>query len=153
VRTIAFLALLIAFDAQAARILGTVVDPTHQFIPNATVRVLRQEPRTTRYRAFADANGRFTLEGISPGKYRVAITSPGFRERFLDADLRDSTQELDLGSVNLDLAGCTSPSTACNDLSRYPKAPLIQHFNFTPNCDIDADSKTESVLPHRSRQR
>ncbi|HLL55012.1 MAG TPA: carboxypeptidase regulatory-like domain-containing protein [Myxococcaceae bacterium] len=63
------------------QITGRVLDPSGTPAPGALVQVsgvrgndtLQPWPRTT-----TDAEGRFTLEGLDPGEYRVTATAPGY---------------------------------------------------------------------------
>lgn len=60
-----------------AEVAGSVVDASGAVIPEATVTVRADaggEPRTAR----TDAQGRFTLAGLMPGRYRMGIEAPGF---------------------------------------------------------------------------
>jgi hypothetical protein len=62
---------------QRAEVSGTVLDTTGAVIPGAIIalhRISTAETRTTH----TAADGRFVLAGLSPGGYRVEVSSPGF---------------------------------------------------------------------------
>ena len=60
---------------QPARLSGTVVDAADRPIPEATVRARLGDEVA---RATSDEQGRFTLEGLSPGAWRVDAQAKGF---------------------------------------------------------------------------
>lgn len=51
--------------------------------------------------ALAGANGRFIIQGLAPGQYRVRITFPGFLEAEADVVISPLNQTYDLGDIRL----------------------------------------------------
>ncbi len=51
--------------------------------------------------ALAGENGRFVIQGLSPGQYRVRITFPGFLEAEADVVVSPLNQTYDLGDIRL----------------------------------------------------
>ena len=78
---------------QRAEVSGTVLDPSGAVVPGATI-TLRQistgDTRTTH----AAADGRFVLAALSPGSYRVEVTSPGFMELSSSLTLKERDRAL-----------------------------------------------------------
>jgi uncharacterized protein YfaS (alpha-2-macroglobulin family) len=70
-----------------AEIDGTIVDVTGAVVPGATVTVRMLAGGETRT-AHSDAEGRFTLAALTPGKYRMEIASPGFERLSSDVNLQ-----------------------------------------------------------------
>jgi hypothetical protein len=63
---------------------GTVTDRTGAVIPGATVAVTDTAAHWVRM-VRTDGAGRYLLNGLAPGTYRVEARSPGFRTETLDA--------------------------------------------------------------------
>ena len=61
-----------------AEIAGTVTDPTGATVPGATVEVREVSTGKTR-NAKCNGAGQFDLSGVPAGKYRVHVSSPGFK--------------------------------------------------------------------------
>src|ERR1022692_4493681 len=66
-------------QAQTAALTGTVADPTHAVIPNATV-VLKSELSGDTRRTLSNGEGYFTISAIQPGAYTVTIEAQGFQK-------------------------------------------------------------------------
>jgi hypothetical protein len=63
--------------AQSSSITGNVTDPTGAVIPGATINLLNLDNGATR-NAVADSQGRYTLEQLAPGFYKVTAKATGF---------------------------------------------------------------------------
>ena len=86
-----------------AEVTGTVLDQSGASIPNATITLHQISPANTRT-AHSNATGQFDLAGLPAGRYRVEITSLGFRTIFheLSVQPRDRavlSAVLSVGSV------------------------------------------------------
>lgn len=64
-------------QVQAGRIVGTVYDPNHAVVPNATVRITNTATSQVQSLA-ANGTGDFVLTPANPGIYRVEVTARGF---------------------------------------------------------------------------
>jgi A-macroglobulin TED domain/Alpha-2-macroglobulin family/Carboxypeptidase regulatory-like domain/MG2 domain/A-macroglobulin receptor binding domain/Alpha-2-macroglobulin bait region domain len=62
---------------QRAEINGTVLDTTGAVVPGATI-TLRQISSANTRTTHTEADGRFALAALPPGRYRVEVSSPGF---------------------------------------------------------------------------
>src|ERR1700686_1592089 len=57
---------------------GVATDPSDAVIPNAHV-VLTDDEKGFKYSATTNAEGRYILRNLPPGKYSLAVTAPGMR--------------------------------------------------------------------------
>jgi len=73
--------LLHADGTQLGTIIGRVVDQSGAVLPGATVEVTSLDQGTTRT-VVADAQGRYKVPLLQPGRYRVSVSLEGF-EKFL----------------------------------------------------------------------
>src|SRR3984893_3451123 len=64
-------------QAAAASLAGSLTDPQGQFVPEATIRLLRRAD-STRRETKTDAQGRFSFNSLDGGEYRLSAESPGF---------------------------------------------------------------------------
>ncbi len=69
---------VLAPEAWAAEIAGTVKDPSGSPVAGAKVELEAVPPSGTSKTAAADASGGFRFEGLAPGRYRIRIAQPGF---------------------------------------------------------------------------
>ena len=63
--------------AQTSSVTGNVTDPTGAVIPGATITLVNVDTGATR-NATADSQGRYTMEQLTPGFYKVTAKSTGF---------------------------------------------------------------------------
>src|SRR6266852_2841629 len=61
---------------------GSVLDPSHANVPNATVKVVQLSTNTERTLTTNTA-GIFTVPSLVPSDYKVTITAPGFKDKVL----------------------------------------------------------------------
>ncbi|MGC2163928.1 MAG: carboxypeptidase-like regulatory domain-containing protein, partial [Silvibacterium sp.] len=61
-----------------ASLSGTVTDTTNAAIPNASL-ILTDEATGLSRAAKSDATGEFNITSISPGKYDLTVSAPGFK--------------------------------------------------------------------------
>src|SRR5579885_3805344 len=84
--------------AQSQPVSGTVVDPSGAVVPGATVTITdlnkNQAIRTTT----TDANGRFQVLDIEPGRYEVSVEHPGFKKTDIRFDV-DVNRVVALGTI------------------------------------------------------
>ena len=78
--------------ATGADLIGVVTDSTQGVLAGATVTAIEAETGIAR-RAETDAEGRFVILGLRPGRYQLNTVAPGFRRHIVD-DVR-----LTLGAV------------------------------------------------------
>lgn len=86
---LALLVLSLPVTAQIHRgvIRGRVVDPNKAVVPNATVRVTRQETNETRT-VTSTAAGEYTFAQLLPGRYQLEVEVSGFRKYAQPLELR-----------------------------------------------------------------
>ena len=67
-------------NAQAsAGITGTITDPSGAVIPNAKVTITNEETSVASNTTSSSA-GTYSVKGLLPGKYTVAVDAPGFKK-------------------------------------------------------------------------
>ena len=70
-----------AFAQGAASVAGRVLDMTTDMpVGFATIVVENAASPSSRSGALAGEDGRFVLQGLAPGQYRIRVTFPGFLE-------------------------------------------------------------------------
>ena len=69
--------------ATGADLTGVVTDSTQGVLPGATVTAIDTETAIAR-RAETDADGRFVILGLRPGRYQLHTTAPGFRKHIVE---------------------------------------------------------------------
>src|SRR5437867_1017635 len=108
-RTYLFLAVLCLSNLPAlfgqaglGSISGSVVDPSHASVPNATIKIVQTSTNTVR-ELTSNAAGLFTAPSLVASRYNVTISATGFKDKvFSDLDL-NSFQILSLGEVVLEI--------------------------------------------------
>lgn len=145
-----------AAAAQTGAIHGRIVEETTAALGNATVRILPQGSGRTRYRAEATWDGGFHLASIEPGTYTIAISSSGFREKFL-SKVEIGGRDLDLGTIVLQAAGCDAPGASC-DMADPDDTPLPEprsaggEMRVTIGCLVDVDANPSVCSTSRNPQ-
>jgi hypothetical protein len=115
------LCVAVAFG-QDLQIRGEVTDSEGAVVRGATIRLLGEQTRLTLYRCKADEYGRFEFDGVTAGRYMIAASAPGFRERLL---LLGSPQaERKIVRIRLEVLGCDAPGVNCDIFSTGPYTEL-----------------------------
>jgi hypothetical protein len=98
---VCFMSLTSAAFVRAAGILsGTIKDPKGAVVAGALVSVSND---TTSRNATTDAAGRFKIEGLPPGSYKISVTSPGFKTAEIPVVIEEArTAAVEIG---LEVAG------------------------------------------------
>ena len=138
-RTAALLALLVAsvaFLAPSAGVAqarltggdlrGTVADQSGSVLPGATVTVTSLQTGVTRS-AVADSHGRYTLQALPPGSYRLSVEMTGFAAQKRDSVTLQLGQSLE---VNFSL----------------PVAGQAEEITVSEQAVIDADNTTVGAV-------
>jgi hypothetical protein len=68
--------------AQSTSLNGTVSDPSHAVVPNASVSLVSVGTGQTR-EAKSDAQGRYSFSQLTPGKYTLTVKAQGFAEEIV----------------------------------------------------------------------
>jgi len=74
-----FLYLSAALFAQSTALTGTVTDPTGAVIPNVSITIVNTETGVQR-QTVSDTQGRYTMDQVMPGNYKLTAKSPGFAD-------------------------------------------------------------------------
>jgi hypothetical protein len=75
---VAVLLLACGVWAQSAGFVGTILDPTGKTVAGATVTITNEATAAERS-ITTEADGRFVLTQLPPGKYRMQVQAPGFK--------------------------------------------------------------------------
>jgi hypothetical protein len=94
------------------QIRGDVVDPSGAAVGGAKIRLLSEGSRVTLRRCQADRDGRFNLENVPAGRYLVAASAIGFREKLVPAG--SAQGGIDDVSIRLEVLGCDAPGVNCD---------------------------------------
>lgn len=87
--------------ANPTAIVGTVSDSASRPLAGAAVTIKQGESSAIVTGALTDSKGKFRIEGLSTGKYRVHIGYIGFKANVQDIELSSSTLTANLGAVKL----------------------------------------------------
>ncbi|MEE4176017.1 MAG: outer membrane beta-barrel family protein [Bacteroides sp.] len=98
--TAIFLVSVLFAQAQAFSIKGSVTDPEHGGLPNATVLLLNPADSTMTNYALTNVNGVFNIQNVSRKEYLLRITYIGYATRFEKITPPDGDL-LDLGELSL----------------------------------------------------
>jgi outer membrane receptor protein involved in Fe transport len=100
---IAILLVPVAASAQGTAVLsGRVLDAGDETpVGFATVVVENATNGTTLSGAIAGADGRFVLQGLAPGQYKIRVTFPGFLQAEADVLVSPLNNAYDLGDIRL----------------------------------------------------
>lgn len=91
----------IAFGQGNIKITGQVSDSTsNKPVEFATVALIQPGTGKTIDGAVCDANGKFTINKIAPGKYIVSISFIGFNTRKINVDI-DDKKDADMGTITI----------------------------------------------------
>jgi outer membrane receptor protein involved in Fe transport len=91
-----------AFAQGAASVAGRVLDMANGMpIAFATIVVESAATATSRSGALAGEDGRFVLQGLAPGQYKIRVTFPGFLEAEADVLVSPLNNTYDLGDIRL----------------------------------------------------
>ena len=91
-----------------AAVAGTITDPTGAVIPNASV-VVTDAARQTVRSAKTGLDGRYRLDGLAPGDYRIEASAPGFEKFDLPVTLAPAQQSL--ANLKLQVGAATEAVT------------------------------------------
>ncbi len=114
------LAALVGMAQESGSVFGTIVDPGGGALPKASIHLsaLGPEPASgpeRQYDGHTDVNGRFRVDGMWPGKYRIAVNLPGFRSSIQEVRI-SSGKAVDIGVQRLAFGPCNTPGgPICDD--------------------------------------
>jgi outer membrane cobalamin receptor len=100
----AFCAPCAATPADAATVLGRTLDPQGRPVPGVRIHAAGPDGLRT---AVTGTDGRFVLEGVPPGRYRLEIEHEAFRAPARDVDAVGDAASPDEVTIALELSGLT----------------------------------------------
>jgi Carboxypeptidase regulatory-like domain/TonB-dependent Receptor Plug Domain len=104
------LAAVASAQSVSGSISGSVVDPSHQMIPGATVTLVNEQTGVTRTTT-TNETGTFVFSAVQPAKYTVRIEMQGFRAAARQNIVLPANERLSIGVVQLDVGGVTETVT------------------------------------------
>src|SRR5215813_7024996 len=87
-------------------LLGTVTDPSGNFIPGAVVVVINESTGDQRS-STTDPTGGFGFPSLLPGSYTVKVTAQGFRALEKKSNILSANERLSVGDLQLTLGSVT----------------------------------------------
>ncbi|WP_161891005.1 outer membrane beta-barrel family protein [Pontibacter russatus] len=106
----------------AGSITGTVVDAaTQQPVPYATIALVNPTTNQPVDGTMADDKGKFTLEKVASGSYKVAVSFIGYEAKTLDLVISDKNASVDLGKI-----GISSTAKALNEVVVEGQRAMIE---------------------------
>ncbi len=96
-----------AFAQVAARVTGTVVDPSGAVIPGASIGLQLPGGGKDLYSASTTSVGGFTFTGVNPSTYLLVVQAKGFQKAQVTGVAVDAGRSTDIPSITLRLAAAT----------------------------------------------
>lgn len=129
--------LLRADGSQLGTMAGKVVDQTGAVLPGATIEVTNLEKGSTRT-AVADAQGRYVIQLLQPGPYRVTVSLEGF-DRFVAQNAVVAVDKTTTVDATLRLSSAKETITVQGDV------PIVDKTNASQRTTLE--SKLTQELP------
>lgn len=112
----------VAPNTVAGSITGTVVDAaTQQPVPYATIALVNPSTNKPVDGTMADDKGKFTLEKVASGSYKVAVSFIGYEAKTLDLEVTDRNASVDLGKISI-----SSTAKALNEVVVEGQRAMIE---------------------------
>jgi len=101
---LAFVCAFSLFAQSSGRISGTVTDSSGASVPAASVELFLAGGQSAVVKATTSADGNFVMAGIRPATYDLAISSQGFSKQILRGIKVDTSSELSLKAIKLEVS-------------------------------------------------
>jgi hypothetical protein len=130
---------------------GYIVDPQGGVVPGARVTVMNEQTGATVH-ARTDANGRWVVVDIPPGRVQIEAESPGFRKavrRGIEHNLGDAVHvdlTLDIGGVTETVTVMASSDSAATESRQNAKQIALQPTQASANVS-NLQKRVAGVLP------
>ena len=99
-------------------IIGTVTDPTGAVIPEASVVVIDHATHVT-HSVRTDSAGRFMIDALAPGSYRVEAQAKGFQKQVL-ADVAVTAERPAVVNISLNIGAVSETVTVATENQIIP---------------------------------
>src|SRR5215467_1824556 len=93
----------VSFAQVTGRISGSVVDQSGAVIPNAKIELMLPGGARALLNTVSTNDGLFSLTGVLPGSYELAITAQGYKKRVMQEVAVRPGQELSLQAIQLEV--------------------------------------------------
>jgi Carboxypeptidase regulatory-like domain/TonB-dependent Receptor Plug Domain len=110
---VALLAALPAAAQDTGVVAGTVVDPSGQVVPGATVTLTNENTGDVRT-LVSNERGEFSFRAVTPGSYSVKVELAGFRTIEQRNNVLSASGQLDVGRMRLDVGTLTEVVTVAS---------------------------------------
>jgi hypothetical protein len=127
-------ALAVGAGQQSGSITGVIVDTSRAPIPGATLVVTADEGGVRR--TATDRNGRYRVDGLPPGRYRIEVSMGGFEARTGELTVAPARDEIWSGAL------LVAPALGAGSIERR----LTRTMGTARDCGRYDDSATESAL-------
>ncbi len=98
-------------DAQvAARVNGTVVDPSGSSVPNAKVGLQLPGQKTELYSTTTTSDGSFSFTSVNPGTYDLSVKATGFSDVSVTGVAVDTGRAVNIATISLKLSTAAGQS-------------------------------------------
>ena len=140
---------------------GNVVDASKQVVPGALVTLVDEQTGTTRTTSSGDG-GRFVFSAVQPGRYTVRVELAGFSTAERTAITLPASEQLSLGTIELQIGGLTETITATAETTLVQTESSVRSAALTssqlespggagPRCHLDAAGVARRLC-HRSKR-
>ena len=131
--------------AQTGKLTGTLTEEgSNQPLAGVSIKIIRAEDTTKILHGYSNADGKFTIKNIAPGKYAIFFTSLGYKSQSDPAItiLSDKTTELNIALSTVPIRGEAIVVTASRRPEKITDAPatityvsakeIEEHPGFSP---------------------
>lgn len=133
--TLLVFAVLLGAAEENSAVFGTVVDAGNYPLPKAAIR-LSAPGQERQYEGYTDVNGRFRVEQVPPGAYKITISLQGFRESIREVHISPGVAT-DVGVQELDFGPCNTPGgPICDDFGRSHSRTPGNKADATPAANV-----------------
>ena len=132
-----FSALPLMAQLTLSTIRGTIADPTGAVVNNAQVQLVNLDTNA-HWSATSNENGDFEIPDLQPGKYRLTVVSPGFKQFAADQIVLESNQirrinpALELGTVGSEVSVIAGAAVISTDSAKIQNTITGQKYADVP---------------------
>src|SRR5665213_614112 len=141
------LAALVSTAQESGSVFGTIVDPGGDALPRATIH-LSASGLDRQYDGYTDISGRFRVDGVLPGKYKIMVRLQGFRSSIQEVRI-SSGMATDIGVQRLAFGRCNTPGGPICDDFGIPQLQRAENGGHAAGTVACPDSTALGFLKHQ----